>query len=529
MEEKVGEIMHPLFLVIFSLFILGLVINNCIVNRKVSFRKITYSCVNVFAWAIICIFYDKYIYDTMFELYIYGYAVLTFLVFGILLYFSFKSSMLRAHHYQLFIDSIKNTRFNVYYVVDEKERIKDMSQSLLEELGLEFHEVNGKKLFDIFDKTIRFTKFNDVDVNNKTVREFYKPYKSQAREGVNEKREMVIQNYDGKSIVLNVVEQPVFIFKKYKGRMVIGEKKSDLTLLNAEKELKDSIAELNSIRHKFIATLEITEECIFYIDLDQKYVWGTNNFKDTLGLPGNTLGIDDYRDYIHQDDQIKYLKTMESLTKNNPNYSISYRFRIGDKFIWIKETGKRIFDDENSNVILGFVKKNETSGYEKMGTRELDGVGTEIELLTDVTRLYNDHRTFELLAIRLNNIPEVNEKYGRSVGNMMLNEYVRRIKQNFKTESSDIYRIGGIEFILTITDARKMEMLKKLFQVEKAPLNLNMEYGGISVSMDVRAGIAISSTDASEANALIGCARYALKFATDENYAKNCCYFRDVK
>lgn len=37
-----------------------------------------------------------------------------------------------------------------------------------------------------------------------------------------------------------------------------------------ERELKKVDYELESIRHKFIATLELSEDGLFYIDLDEK-------------------------------------------------------------------------------------------------------------------------------------------------------------------------------------------------------------------------------------------------------------------
>ena len=49
-----------------------------------------------------------------------------------------------------FIKGVKNTKWNVYYVVDHKERIKDISISLLRELNLDKADVVGKKLFSVF-------------------------------------------------------------------------------------------------------------------------------------------------------------------------------------------------------------------------------------------------------------------------------------------------------------------------------------------------------------------------------------------
>lgn len=522
--------MHPIFVLIISLFILGLIISNSLTEKVFKKKSFSLAFINVFVWSLAIVFYDKFIVNNnVLYLIAFIYAIIVYVVFGLLLYFSFKSSMLKANHYHMLIESIKSTRFNVYIIMDGKDRIKEISSALLVELGLEYDEVIGKKFFDVFDKAVRFTKFNGVEVNNRYLRDYYKNYKVDIKENQEDKREIVFQNYDGQSIVLNVIEQPVYIFSKFRGRMWIGEKKSDATLLNAERELLEKREELEGIRYKFIAAIELTDEKLFFADLDQRYVWMNDNFKEEFALMGNTLGLDDYRAMIHQEDTYKYMKALDELTKTNPYYSISYRMIQKDHYVWVKEKGKRLFEDESASIILGFIETVKSNQFEKLGIPDLDNALSDIDLLRDVQELYKAHRTFELLAIRVHNLPSINEEYGRSVGNMILGEYIKRIKQNFRTESSQIYRMTGIDFIITITDVRKMEMIKRMFEVERAPLNLTMNYGAIEIVVDARVGIAISSQDAEEAEVLIGCAKQALRFAADDNYMRNCCYYRDVR
>ena len=522
--------MHPIFVVIISVFILGLIINTSLTEKSFKKKSFAIAFVNVFVWCIAIIFYDKYIVlNNILYLTTFIYAILVYVIFGLLLYVNFKLSMLKSNHYHMLIESIKSTRFNVYIIMDGKDKIKEISSSLLVELGLEYEEVIGRKFFDIFDRTIRFIKFNGVEVNNRYLRDYYKNYKKDIKESQEDKREIIFQNYDGKSVVLNVMEKPVYIFNRFRGRMWIGEKKSDITLLNAERELLEKREELEGIRYKFIASLELTDEKMFFTDLDQRYIWINDNYKEEFFLLGNTLNIDNYRDLIHPEDLMKYLDVINKLTSNSPQYSISYRLLQKDHYVWVKERGKRIFEDENASIILGFIQTVKTSQFEKLGIPDIDNALTDIDLLRDVQALYKAHRTFELLAIRVNNLPSINEEYGRSVGNMVLGEYIKRIKQNFRTESSEVYRITGIDFILTITDVRKMEMLKRMFEVERAPFNLTMNYGAIEIVVDARVGISISSQDADEAEVLIGCVKQALRFAADDNYSKNCCYYRDVR
>ena len=54
---------------------------------------------------------------------------------------------------------------------------------------------------------------------------------------------------------------------------MLVKRKTDFDLLAVEKELNERSGELESIRHKFIATLELSEEGLFYIDLDERTIW----------------------------------------------------------------------------------------------------------------------------------------------------------------------------------------------------------------------------------------------------------------
>ena len=97
-----------------------------------------------------------------------------------------------------------------------------------------------------------------------------------------------------------------------------------------------------------------------------------------------------------------------------------------------KEVGKRIFDDEHSNVILGFTKKVNTHYYERTNMTEVDSAKSIEELLVALDSLFKDHRVFQLVCINLTTLPEINNRCGRAVGNMIMNEYIKKLKNNFR-------------------------------------------------------------------------------------------------
>lgn len=520
---------HPIYPLIITVFTLFLVIIQSIQTEKVLKNRLVIAFFNLAIAVMVFVIYrdiilgnplHEEIYIT-FNFYAYG-------VFLLVLYLTFKTAILKGNHYQLFVKSIKNSKWNAYYVVDAKERIRDMSQSLLHELNLEKDEIIGKKFFSVLNKSIRFTKLNGQEINNRQLETYFANYKEHARPGDSEVQELTFLNFDGNPIILHMVMQPVFALGKYKGRICVGEKKTDFDLLAVEKELNERSSELESIRHKFIATLEISEEGLFYIDLDERTIWASDALVSMLQLPGNTLDLTDFRRMIEPEDLKKYLALLGDLTINKKQYATSYRIMVNGRYLWFKEKGKRLFEDQHAAVIMGTLNPMKTKHYLASNIDELDKLKDQNDMMVSMHKLFKDNRYFQLVVFRLKNMPKINETHGREVGNMLMAEYIKKMRTTFVTESGDIFRISGIEFAVTITDPRKMDVLANGVKSNPTFLNLVMQYGSISVELEVFAGIAIGGSDAHDEHQLYQASAQALKIAENPKFSAHGCYYKDI-
>jgi len=520
---------HPIYPLIISIFTLVLVVMQSIQSEKVLKNRLVISFLNISIAVMVFVIYKSIILENELYTMIYmGFTFLVYFIFLLVLYFAFKTSSLKANHYQLFVKSIKNSRWNAYYVVDKKERIKDISQSLLLELGMEKEDIIGKKLFSIFNKTIRFTKLNGLDINNRQLENYYLNYRESAKPNDSEVEELQFLNESGNPVLLHLVMQPVISLGKYKGRICVGEKKTDFDLLAVEKELNDRSGELESIRHKFIATLELSEEGLFYIDLDERTIWASDSLVAMLNLPSNLLDLTDFRRLIEAEDLKKYLAILGDLTINKTQYQTSYRIKVKGRYVWFKEKGKRLFEDTHSAIIMGTLNPMQTKHFQASHIDVLDLLPDRNEFIAHMQKLFNDNRYFQLVVFRLQNIPKVNEDHGREVGNMLMAEYIKKMKSSFVSESGDLFRITGIEFAITITDPRKMEILSNGIKSNPTFLNLNMQYGSITETLEVFAGVAIGGSDAHDEHQLYQAAYQALKISLNPQFSSHGCYYKDI-
>ena len=523
-------IIDPIFILIATALIVGVVIINGLQNNKFSKVLLIISSVLFILSVVVTIMYQPVIVNDTLLLQVYDYYKYgTFLLLMVSFLIYARYAILKSKEHILFINSIKNTKWNAYYVVDKKERIKDISLSLLRELDINKSDCLGEKLFNVLNKSLRFTKLNGLETNNKSLELYYSEYRTRVTKGKNEIEELMFYNHKGELVVLLSSIEPIFFFNRYKGRVLVGEIKTDFDMLSIEKSNNKLKSDLSGLQEKLVGIFETSSEGLFSLDLDERYIWISASLVEKLGFSGSTSDLNIFRSRIEPKDLEKYLAVISNLTTNNPFYQVSYRINIGGNYIWFREKGKRIFESGASATIIGTITPLKTRHFMSSDIDNLDALKGKEEMFLLMNKLIKDKKYFHLVIFRLNNIPYINEKYGRGIGNLVLSEYVNNLKETFITESTDCFRIGGIDFAVPMTDPRKAELLKRGSENDKQFLNLHKAYGAMSFDVEVLAGISIFPDDAKDENSLFDGAKRALKVASEEKTPNNIYYLEDLK
>lgn len=518
----------PLIFFSFAVIIIALLTYINILNDKIQQVPLILALINAVSFLVYVPLYEKLIIYSWFEYLFYIQGSINLTVLLIVIVYLIVKIIFFKQHYKIFLNSIKGAQNNLYYVVDRKNRIKQMSESLLDELGFSFKEVKGKNLFNVFNKSIRITHFDNIETNNRSIETFYESYIKEVKKNQIDVHTIIFQNYNGKSVLIRTTEQPLFILNRYQGRVNVGKKQTDFNLLEVEQKLKQASYDLESLRLKYIATIEITNQGLYYIDLDDKTFWASQALVKKLHLSTDMINFEDYQKYIYNEDVNNYLGSLSNLTTRKDTFKTRYRFLVNGAYIWVTDHGKRIFEDKQSNLIIGTIEVIDASGYSKTGLEVLDNIKTEKHLIPHLTTLLSENKAFELALFNLHNLPEINQKYGREIGNMMISEYAKKLMGSFMSESSDIFRISGITFAVTIVDPRKSSLLKKGVVNNKSFLNLKMNYGAISPEVEVKMGVASSLKDSKNASELFDYAKQALNFTKHKNYSSQVCYYGDI-
>lgn len=113
-----------------------------------------------------------------------------------------------------------------------------------------------------------------------------------------------------------------------------------------------------------------------------------------------------------------------------------------------------------------------------------------------------NNKLLGILLINLDNFKDINDVYGRNLGDIVLTEIVNRIKKMLRDHDT-LSRSGGAEFSILLEDIVHLEypslIADKILECCKTPLNIN----GNIIQLKVKIGIAIYPDDGSSLEELL--------------------------
>lgn len=473
---------------ILSLGLLIMYIKQSIIERYVYKEKMSLAFFIIFSILLSYLFMDNiFKYNENKTIYHIFYAIIFVLITILFIFNSSQMTKKKSINKQL-INTIEEDK--LFILLDKKERIKEISSLLAKKLCIEKDLVIQKNFFEMSKTYFEIVSINGISVTVDKTIEIFKENASLFSKMPKTKKEMIIINNKEERIILNFSDICIVNSSKYCGHILIGDSSNEDNLLNAEKDLLERNEELQNIKTRFITHLDITNQAIFFHNIEQNYMWINDNACEVLNLESNTIIKDLYNDYIHKDDLAYYNSVINSLTKDNDNYEVKYRFKTGVNYEFVREVGKRTFNKEEDEIV-GYVEIINSNHYERSNIEVLDNIHSIEELNKDCKRLYEEKRTFELVTMKLDSIDKINKTGGRAVGNMVMAEYIKAILKNF-IDDGYIYRISGLEFVFIITDYRKMDLIKKAL-TNNSITKTTMNYGSIKLDLEVYFGLSFST------------------------------------
>ncbi len=332
------------------------------------------------------------------------------------------------------------------------------------------------------------------------------------------------QNFEYYSYATFGVFVLVLVIKSFKGTFRKDISEVDYYKLEEELEGLGEVAEL--LRKRFISTIDLLNDGISFSDTGEKS-FGTDRYINILGLKNNEFSKETQENLIYRDDLVQYKNTLNKLSKRNPVYSTTYRVEKNGSSLWIKEVGKKIFMEKKSSII-SIIKPMDINQFPETEIEVLNNLPDYKKMYNEMQRLIKIKQPYNLVLIKLTNIPKINEKYGRDVGDLMMGEYLKKTRFNFIKDNISLYRMGGIDFGLIVKDEKKYEILERALVNGGDLLNLKMMFGGITQTIYPNLGVSEAPYTGKIADKVIEEALEALNVSLKDNNSENHCFYKDL-
>ncbi|MCF7926233.1 MAG: diguanylate cyclase [Candidatus Izimaplasma sp.] len=310
-----------------------------------------------------------------------------------------------------------------------------------------------------------------------------------------------------------LIDNLVLLFKK---------NVNEFDFYNLEKQIADLSKRSENMRQKFISILELSDQGIAF--RENGNIFGTDQYIDYLGFKENEFKIEQFNQKIHKDDMHQYNNILDKLSKRNPVYNIKYRVNNNGRMLWINETGKLVIIDKKKTII-SIVKPMDIRLYPESDVDTLNTMKNFKNMFDEMQRLTRKKTAYHLIIIQLTNIPQINQKYGRDFGDLMMGEYLSKLRFKFIKDNNSLFRISGIKFGLIIKDDRKYKLLDRALTGTGELLKLKMQFGGVTQSVYPNLGLSESPYSGKNPDKVYQEANKALSVSLEEKFESSFCFY----
>ncbi|WP_027964147.1 sensor domain-containing protein [Halalkalibacillus halophilus] len=321
--------------------------------------------------------------------------------------------------------------------------VTEMNQAFADLSGYREAELVGRSVFDVVEAKVR----------HQLMRKFFRTLK-----GNPQRFELRLTNADHNYIDLQVMLTPTIIDDRITGVFAIMK---DIS------EQREAEHTLRKNEEQFRMIAESSHDLITMLDKEGYITYASPSYEYVLGhAPEKYIGQSLLHN-LHEHDQESVLEHFRnSQTSGNP-FSIEFRqFHMLRGWLWFELQAKPIFQDDGEFYQMVVVTRDitERKAYEEQLKQfAYHDPLTELpnrRLFQDQlsTHLKRNNNNFAVMMMDLDNFKAINDTHGHDVGDEIIKEFGKRIKDTIR-DTDFVARLGGDEFILLLTQIDSKERI----------------------------------------------------------------------
>lgn len=299
-----------------------------------------------------------------------------------------------------------------------------------------------------------------------------------------------------------------------------------------EEELKRREAEARSLSESLGSTfkelytiMEANPDFLYVMDADGKLIRSNMNFAKFCGVPQERVLNRNATEFVYEEDRRDVVKGVaEAIKKGYSSFEV--RFRRYDGLL-VPYWCNAVVLTEPTGEVIGITgtgrdvseRKRDEDKIVHMATHDtLTGLPNRM-LFSDRLQqaLATDRRGRQRLAVLfvdLDKFKPVNDGYGHDVGDTLLQEVAKRLR-NCVRESDVAARVGGDEFLVLLSSIEEPEHALVVANKIRMAIQRPFDNGTCRVQIDASIGVSIYPEDGTEEHVLIKHADIAMYYAKE--------------
>ncbi len=234
---------------------------------------------------------------------------------------------------------------------------------------------------------------------------------------------------------------------------------SEYDFFALEKSYTEIKNEKEKMRQRFLSTISLIDEGVIFYENGARQVI-LSDYANKIFDGKSSLSLDEHAESIHPQDRRTYLETIQRASSRDVKYDIKYRINDGLSYVWVHEKGHYIGVD-NKKSIIATVRSLDVRKFKETTYIDIDGMNDDEKMFPVLKSYVESRKPFYFIVFELTNIPKVNERYSRQVGSIMINDFVRKMKNYYQKDMNKFYRVTGIRFAMIIDDVDTMKDFKR--------------------------------------------------------------------
>ena len=305
-------------------------------------------------------------------------------------------------------------------------------------------------------------------------------------------------------------------------------------VLNENKKIKiqfDSSAKLIKELNEFIKILLSLSPFGIYIVQDKKFIFTNKAFLDIGNWSQKKVKDSSPLDLVMEEDREHVRKSAIAILKGETKSFYMFRAMTkGDSVKWIMGSVAEVYMNGKPAVVGSLVDLTGERILQLAYNDTLTGLPNR-KLMFDrlgqaIISAKRRQQKLALLFLDLDLFKEVNDTFGHKVGDELLVEVAKGLKEVVQRGNDTVARIGGDEFLILLTDVSENDNVKILIEkiYEKFSIPIFLEQSSMEIKVNISIGVSIFPDHGEEADTLISSADSAM-YVVKKRHGKNNAHF----